>query len=151
MKRHGFTLLELAIVLAIVALTTTLVVPQLRDPRARILSITARQLADTLSLARDRAILRSRPTAIVFDLDTHRWRTDDAGDRPVALPPDVRLSRITIGGRAAITDGQVTLALQPAGDLLPTTIDLRDDRGRAARVVLPPARARALVLPQERS
>lgn len=150
MNRGGFSLLELVIVCGLVALGSALVLPRLAHDGDRALSTSARRLADALSLARDRAMLRSRAATIVFDLDAQRWRVDDA-TAPVTLPAGVRFAAVIIGDRPAITRGAVTLTVQPAGDPFTSLVDLRDDDGHASRVVLPPARARATVLARERS
>ena len=151
MNRRGFTLLEVVLVCGILALATTWVLPRLRLAGHSNVSLAARALADALNLARDRAILSQQAATIVFDLEHQQWRDDDPSAHPIQLPPTIRFAAVTIGGNAAASHGQRTLALDPGGDRLPTTIDLRDDDGHAARVLLPPARSRAVVLPQERS
>jgi general secretion pathway protein H len=59
----GFTLIEMIVVLAVIALVLTLAVPNLgRSPGTHALAATAHDVAAALRLARNRAITRNRPT-----------------------------------------------------------------------------------------
>src|SRR2546429_859166 len=61
-RPRGFTLLELVVALAVIALSAGLVLPRLDDITGRRLDAGARRLADSLAYARDRAILGRPPT-----------------------------------------------------------------------------------------
>ncbi|TMA69075.1 MAG: type II secretion system protein GspH [Deltaproteobacteria bacterium] len=157
-ERRGFTLLELVVTLAVIALAAGLVLPRLGDARGLELGAAARRLADTLAYARDRAILGGRPMRLVLDLDRGRWDLGTPARDPVAviadfsplgrgavLPAGVRLAAVTAGGTPAATRGIAALDLEPDGDALPARIDLADASGRRASVVVPPAGGRPVV------
>jgi prepilin-type N-terminal cleavage/methylation domain-containing protein len=155
---RGFTLLELAATLAVIALTATLVLPR-GDLGVPVVEASARRLADALVYARERAILDGRPMRVVLDLDRGGWRLgrparDPAGvepdpstlGRPESLPARVTVRGVTVGGGARAAAGRVPIDLDPAGDALPVRVDLADARGAVAHVVLPAGRARPAVV-----
>ena len=155
---RGFTLLEVVVTLAVIALAATLVLPRLGDARGLALGATARRLADTLAYARDRAILGGRPMRLVLDLDRGRWELGAPARDPATVVPDVsptgrggtvpagvRLGAVTAGGAPAARAGIATLDLEPDGDALPARIDLTDGSGRRASVIIPPAGGRPVV------
>jgi len=155
MTRKGFTLLEVLVVLAIVGVAAAAVLPRIGAVRGLAVRETARRLADGVGLARERAILGATTMRLVLDVDGGRWRIGRAGaaadaiadDAPVAgtIPAGVRVRAVAVGTRAAAA-GSVVVDLRPDGDALPVRIDLADEGGRTESVVLPPARARALVV-----
>jgi len=155
---RGFTLLELVVTLAVIALGATLVLPRLGDARGLALAAAARRLADTVAYGRDRAILGGRPMRLVLDLDRGRWELGTPGRDPATVVPDasptgrggvlpagVRLAAVTAGGTPAASGGIAALDLEPDGDALPARIDLADGSGRRAGVVVPPAGGRPRV------
>src|SRR3989442_8853758 len=152
---HGFTLLELVVTLAVIALAATLVLPKLGDARGLALGAAARRLADTLAYARDRAILGGRPMRLVLDLDRGRWEPGTPAPDPATIVPDasptgrgavlpagVRLAAVTPGGSPSATRGLAALDLEPDGDALPARIDLAAGPGRRASALAPPAGGR---------
>jgi prepilin-type N-terminal cleavage/methylation domain-containing protein len=157
-SRRGFTLLELAVTLAVIALAVTIVLP-LGDLGVPVVEASARRLADALVYARERAILDGRPMRVVLDLDRGGWRlgrpTDDPAGvapeastlgRPESLPSRVAVRGVTVGGAARVAAGRVAIDLDPAGDALPVRVDLADARGATAHVVLPAGTARPTVV-----
>lgn len=74
---RGFTLLELLMVIAILALAMALIVPAIEPLfRSSGLSQAADQVTSTLSLARQTAIVRNRP------VEVRLYRYADAGEQP---------------------------------------------------------------------
>ena len=150
------TLLELVVTLAVLALAGTLVLPRLVDRDGLALGAAAARLRDALGFGRERAILGGSRWQLVVDVDAGRWAlgrpTADGGlespagplAAPVTLPPSVRVRGVQAGG-AEVRGGTAVVALSPEGDALPVRIELADDRGHVASVVLPPAVARAEV------
>ena len=132
-SERGFTLLEVTIALAVVAITAGLVLPRLADLGALRVTTAARRLAGDLTLARDRAILGGRPVRLVVDVDRGAWWSEPALVRGTA-PAGVRIGGVR-GGDA--DGGRTTIVLSPGGDARPVRVDLRDDRGHAAQVVVP--------------
>ena len=151
------TLLELVVTLAVLALAATLAAPRLLDRGGLALDRAAAQLRDALGFGRERAILGGSRWQLVVDVDAGRWAlgrpTADGGleppagplGAPVTLPPSVRVRGVQAGGGAEVRRGTAVVGLAPDGDALPVRIELADDRGRVASVVLPPAVARAEV------
>jgi general secretion pathway protein H len=138
----AFTLLEVIVMLAVLALAVGLVLPRFGDVGALSVDAAARELAATINLTRERAILGAHPLRMVLDADAGHWTID--GTERGALPARVHLRRITTG-EASHGAGMVALDFDPTGDPLPARIDLVDDRGHAASVVVPPAGGRAVV------
>ena len=132
-SERGFTLLEVTIGLAIVAIAAGLVLPKVTDLGALRVTTAARRLAGDLTIARDRAILGGRAVRLVVDVDRGTWRSEPALVRG-ALPAGVRVGGVSGADPAA---GAATIVLSPGGDAPPARIDLRDDRGHAAHVLVP--------------
>jgi type II secretion system protein H len=143
-ERRGFTLLELVVALAVVALAAGILLPRLVDLGPFELDAAARRLADTLTLARERAVLRAVPAHVALDLASGVWTTDEAGS--ATLPARVHVRAVSANGGTVREGGVATIRLDPAGDALPARVDLVHDGGAVASVVLPPAVGRALVL-----
>ena len=142
----AFTLLEVVVVLAVLGLAIGLALPRFGDVSALAVDAAATELAATINLTRERAILGARPLRLALELDAGRWTvtgTDTPRERG-ALPARVRLRRVTCGD-ASRGAGVVTIDFDPAGDPLPARLELSDDRGHAATVVVPPAAGRAVV------
>jgi prepilin-type N-terminal cleavage/methylation domain-containing protein len=142
--RRGFTLLEMAVVLAVVGVGASLLLPRLGDLRALEVEAAAQRLADDLTLAREQAILGGASRQARLDLDRGTW-TIGAGET-TQLPAALRLRTVEIDGHVIVA-GRVTLELDPVGDPLPARIELADARGHGAGVVLPPVMGPARVVP----
>ena len=142
----AFTLLEVVVVLCVLVLAAGLVLARVGDPGALAVDAAATDLAATINLTRERAILGARRLRLALDLDTGRFTVSGghAPDERTALPPRVRLRRVTAGD-ATYGAGVVRLDFDPAGDALPARIELADDHGHIATVAVPPAVGRAMV------
>ena len=70
---RGFTLLELALAIALIGLLVTLVLPRLGILGGVSLQATARQLASRIQLLREDAALRGRWVRLSFDPQTGRY------------------------------------------------------------------------------
>jgi len=71
-KRHGFTLLELLVVLVIVGMTLGAVVLNVNPGQRQLLHNEVQRIAQLMQLARDEAIVRNQ--AIAFETDCTRYR-----------------------------------------------------------------------------
>jgi type II secretion system protein H len=136
----GFTLLEMTIVIAILAVLMGLAIPRLRDTGATELRSQAHRLAMTFKLVRSEAILQGIPFQINFDLDEQRyWITsaDPLGGDDVAASTLGRLARGSrFEGEVGIADvmlpavgaktnqGRIYTIFYPDGTVDPTVIHL---------------------------
>jgi len=71
-KRHGFTLLELLVVLVIVGMMLGAVVLNVNPGQRQLMHNEAQRIAQLMQLARDEAIVRNQ--AIAFETDSTRYR-----------------------------------------------------------------------------
>ncbi|HTZ77567.1 MAG TPA: GspH/FimT family pseudopilin [Stellaceae bacterium] len=105
---RGFTLIELVVVLAILALATALVTPLLSGGRDRAeFNATVREVAAALRETRNLAMTRDRSEVLLVDVahGVLRW-----GARPVdhRVPGSIRLALLTTTGeRTGETSGDI--------------------------------------------
>ncbi len=101
----GFTLVEILVALAIVALVVGLTMPKLTELSGVELRTAARRLAGTARYAADQAAVRKTPFRLQFDfaarayrvefLDGDTWRPDPTTlGAPVRLPGQVRVALV---------------------------------------------------------
>ncbi len=91
-RARGFTLLEILAVIAILALLSSIVLPNLGAVRARNLRRGAKDLAAQLELARQRTVITGIPHRLLIDLEENAYRiewtgTDETGDQEAAIVP----------------------------------------------------------------
>lgn len=140
MNRNGFTLIEIAVVLAIIGMVLLLVVPRLPSSEGEDLKTSARMLASTLRYMHDRAAagrttyyLRMEPgTDVVKVLEA----AADGGEKEPADPlllkravkEGVIVSDVMIPRLGKISDGQVRLDIGMGGLRDFAIIHLRSQR-----------------------
>jgi len=96
MRERGFTLIELAITLAIAAVIMAVALPMLSGVSARAqFKAAAHEIAAALRATRSRAIVSGQSAALVVDVQGSLYRIDAAG-APHRLPEGVRLVLLTI-------------------------------------------------------
>ena len=96
----GFTLIELLAVVAIVALLVGLTAPNLGAMRARWLRNQAQQVASSIELARQRAMMTGVPHRLLLDLREGAYRlewlrAEEAEDEPAPARPEYDLRGMT--------------------------------------------------------
>ncbi len=105
---HGFSLMEIMIVLSIIAILSTVSMPAMRGFAAsRRLKSSAQSIADTFSYARDMAITERTTHLVVFDVDNNRYwlassETFDV-QNPIASAGRVAAATTTQGGQPAVS------------------------------------------------
>jgi prepilin-type N-terminal cleavage/methylation domain-containing protein len=85
-REHGFTLIEMIAVVLILALATSLVVPNLSATRANRLRDQGRKIAHALEVARQRAIATGQFHRLYIDLEEGWWRIEWYVDEATAYP-----------------------------------------------------------------
>lgn len=75
---HGFTLVELMVVLFIIGLVAGIAVISMPDPRGRLVD-EAEHFAGRVIAARDNAVLQSRPMALALDASGYRFEQRASG------------------------------------------------------------------------
>jgi general secretion pathway protein H len=94
-REHGFTLLELLIVLALMALMTAITLPMLGNGVSTTqLRSSARQLAAGLRMARSEALAQRREAFLLVDVAGKRFRLD-SDPRVHKLPDGITLKLFT--------------------------------------------------------
>ncbi len=124
----GFTLLEVVVVLAVLALGLGLLAAR-GPPRSAALEIRAAavELAQALRLARARAIARNAPAGLTLDLARRSWRVDGSPER--ALPPAFALS-VRAAGTETLGDRLGAIRFAPDGSSTGGWIEISDGRRR---------------------
>jgi general secretion pathway protein H len=127
MNRRGFTLIEIAVVLAIIGMVLLLVLPRLPSPESENLKISARTLASTVRYIQDRAAtgrmtyyLRMEPgTDMVSVLETAVDGSEKEPDDPLLRKRPVKegiiVADVMIPRLGKINDGQVRLDVGAGG------------------------------------
>ena len=153
--RHerGFTLLEIAVTMMIVALILAVAVPRLPRIGRTDAEASADRLASTMSYLSDEASLRGRIYKLTVDLDTEDWTvaslapfaapsqdgtadpiaafqevTDDPLARSVALPDGVSFDAV-VDQDGETSTGQLPIYFLPEGRTENLGVRLRDDDG----------------------
>ncbi len=109
----GFTLIEIMIVLALIAIVSSIAMPSLRGFAASTrLKSTAQAIRDMLNFARDMAITERTSYLVVFDLTTNRYWLASSETFNLAAPSTpVTTNSVGVQSAQPITD-QGTTALQ---------------------------------------
>jgi prepilin-type N-terminal cleavage/methylation domain-containing protein len=157
----GFTLLELAIVIFIMALMFTLVVPYTGGYRKARLKSEARRLAGRASYLFDQASAQKVFLRLVFDLDhqaygvmrldpyavpTPSFGPDHGGaSAPVTMPPSIAIRDVTVGDLGTFNAGTVATQFYPEGYVDATLIHMIDLSGHVMTLAVNPVTGRVSV------
>ncbi len=154
-RRRAFTLIEVIIVIALLAILTSMIVPRLVGHEGRVQQLAAERVADMLTMFAQREALSSKPVGIWHDAERNwlvlvvldindanpdepaTWRPDRAV-APVKLPASVPPDGVagTADGRA-IDFRQWPIATEPGRPRPRIEISLYTDDGSVRTVVLP--------------
>lgn len=143
--RHGFTLIELTVVLALAAVLMGLVIVSFRfgGPKAN-LKQHARNLGQAIESYREKAASGDRAYALRFELRGGSYAITEAqGPESGSPPPEVLSCRLPDNYRLDVQQEGVSgvqdplqIAINPNGMLPPLTIRIWDDIGQG--IVLKP-------------
>jgi len=118
-RGRAFTLIEIMVVVAIIAIAAFLAVPMFSSAADVQLRSAANMIAADIEYAKSLAITRQQPHSVVFDTVSHAYEVRDMlgvvvphplnadGLLAVSFPNDSRLKKVTISA-TALTDNTVT-------------------------------------------
>jgi general secretion pathway protein H len=156
----GFTLIEIAVVVFLIALMTLLVVPSTQTFHTSRLKHETRRLAGRERFLYDQAAAGKLVLRLIFDLDAQTYsvaRLDphapipafspdlEDGAATVMLPPDVRLRDVTVEGRGTVTKGTVNCNFYPEGYVDATVVHLADNFGHVFTLSFQPLTGRVSI------
>ncbi|MBY0278411.1 GspH/FimT family pseudopilin [Candidatus Binatia bacterium] len=157
---HGFTLIELAVALALIGLLVTLVLPRLGLLGGVSLQASARQLASRIELLREDAALRGRWVRLSFDPQSGRYGAEVYVDtssggrfvpqdeplfRTVALPDAVQMD-VSGPGLTATQSGYLGALFSPDGYTDPMVVRLTNGPDDVYSIVVEPVRSRPRII-----
>ena len=153
--RYGFTLIEMVVVVAVLAILSAMVVPRLGGHEKRRISLAVEEVADLLTMYAQRDALSNRPAGIWHDTDRN-WLVlmtldIDEADRdepddwwpdpfvhPVKLPPLIGKNGVSVRADGEPVDIRIwPLATAPGQDRPALEIKLVADDGWTRTLVLP--------------
>lgn len=146
---HGFTLIEILVVLAIVGLVLGLAIPKVQELSGIELRAAARRLAGAARYAADQAAVHKTPSRIRFDVSGRAYRVELAqGDQwvpdratlgaPVRLPGSVRLAAVETQARGRQAEGEPWIEFYPKGYAERATVQLALGTDRVYTVEIRP-------------
>ncbi len=157
----GFTLIEIAVVLFLMALMAILIMPSVRGFHLSRLKHEVRQLAGRASFLYDQASANKVVLRLTFNLDANGYsvsRLDphaptpvfapdlEAGAAPVLLPPDVRLRDVTVEGIGTLARGTISCNFYPEGYVDATVVHLIDPAGTVFTLSFQPLTGRVSIV-----
>lgn len=118
----GFTLVELLVVLAMMALVAALAAPRIGPMTRGGLVAAAEEVAGALREARTRSLAEGRPVAV--EIDTAVGRIAAGGRRALRTPPEVRIALI-VAAAERISDTSGRIRFLPDGSSTGGRVTLR--------------------------
>jgi len=119
-RPSGFSLIELALVMAIVGIAAAMAIPMLSETRTGRLRGAAQVLSADISAAQSESLAHADDTrVVVFDTTNHRYHLapSSAASTPITHPMTRQPYRITFGaGSAAHLDGVTIESVSVGGD-----------------------------------
>jgi general secretion pathway protein H len=112
-SKHGFTLLELIVVLFIISLVAAVVLPSFAGFGDSKLKSEAREIASILRYMHDSAVSRKETFLIKFNLDegTVYWMGPDGGKTRSFND----ITGVTLQSKGKVSEGEITLFFGPFG------------------------------------
>ena len=153
-SESGFTLLEIVIVVAVVALFVGLAVPRLPDMAGIRIHQNARKVSMMLQLARSRAVSMRRYYRLDVDLDANGVSVSYFGPEGTYVPDDeVRQFSLREGiivdvvntSEGKVLEGTGWVRISPRGFIEPALIHIRDEQERVVTVAPSPVSGRVRI------
>ncbi len=159
-KPAGFTLLEIAVVLFIIALVASMVLPRMGAMRDMHLKSESRRLAGRATYLYSRAMSDKALYRLTFDMDGDSYsvsRLDpyaaqpvfmpdrEPGFAPVLMPAGVRLRDVTVAGFGTVNRGTANCFFYPEGFVDATVVHLIDDSGSIFTLSFNPVTGRVAI------
>lgn len=153
----GFTLIELVVALALLAMAVMLVFPRLPDTGGAALKRSARTVASTIRYLFDRVSETGTPYRLTFTVGSNRATVAEIRpDGSEAAPGDPFFSRRIIAEGVVVTDlqtprsgkvttGDMAIDVAPSGVAEPTMIHLKGVDGQEMTVTVFPYGKRVVV------
>lgn len=141
-KQRGFSLIEMMVVLAIIALVVGMSLPYFgRFTGGTALRASTRQISSLIYTARSLAITQRKPYAIIFDVQEGDVRVRDAGSLELAekqyhLPATVSLEHPEGADPVSFKDDRIVFT--PTGGVSGETgtLWLKDKKGNTAKITV---------------
>jgi general secretion pathway protein H len=132
---HGFSLIEMLLVLVILALVSSLFVPTLRHGgRDKTPAAMAYELQAVFLKARANAISRGVTESIQLDL-TEKEVTYSGAEQAIRIPESLQ-ANLLVGRQLLVTDGAATLLFFPDGGSSGVKVTFTDQKRNVAGVVV---------------
>jgi general secretion pathway protein H len=159
-NQAGFTLIEIAVVLFLMALIAILVVPSMSGFHLSRLKHEARRLAGRAAFLYDQASANKLVLRLTFDfgaqsyyvsrLDPHSlnpvFAPDlEAGAAPIIMPNDVRIRDVTVEGIGTVSRGTISCNFYPEGYVDATVVHLIDPGGTVFTLTFQPLTGRVKI------
>jgi general secretion pathway protein H len=157
---HGFTLLELAVILFIIGLMITVVLPNTGGYRKAELRSSARRLAGRVSYLYDQAESQKVVLRLIFDLDHNSYAVarfdlysanpqfvadNSMGGKPFTFPPATALRDVTVADLGTFNAGLVATQFYPEGYVDATLVHLADASGDVMTLTINPMTGQVLI------
>ncbi len=140
-EERGFTLVEMLVVLAIIAMFLGISTPFVAGfGKGLRLRASAREISSVLRIARSNAVTFRRDFSVVFDTEKNEyWIEDSTGslfDKAFRLPRSVRLSRKDDTDPVTFQNDRITF--KPTGSIEGSggTITITDNRGFSKEIIV---------------
>ncbi|MGW8313925.1 MAG: prepilin-type N-terminal cleavage/methylation domain-containing protein [Desulfuromonadales bacterium] len=141
LRRDGFTLIEIVVVVVLVSLFMAFSVPLFSNIGTSSLGTSARRLSGTIKYLFNESAMTGLEYRLIYDLDRGTYRAQileedgtlvDAPDqgREASLKGSVRFKDLQLPGRGKFSMGQITTRLHPSGWVEETIIHLDDGDGK---------------------
>jgi len=153
-SERGFTLLEIVIVVAVLALFVGIAVPRLPDITGTRIHQNARKISTAIQVGRSRAVSLRRYYRVDMDLETSSVSLSYFGPEGVYIPDDeVRpvtlkegiIADVVNSGDGKILEGTGSVRISPRGFMEPALIHIRDNQDRVVTVAPSPVSGRVRI------